>query len=572
MALSAQRFKFLNNETNLPTTDFETILDNSVYTNPSYDDLYSDITKDLVEGLVGDNLINAIQNELLNYSTVTPDTINKIISNLMNDPSIKSSIQSAMSMFNIDASNYAQAVDYLLNTMGQSVLSNAASICNSPSIINAVGESLRSSLIGRSTSFLNTKYNTQPTLRCPTLSNVELPKIPPVKPSQVLDFIELNNAIQINSPSHQNSANTWVSKDTVEFVKLPFNTYPEKETLYINKVLLYRAIYYSYKYRNTPQTSSSSSFSQISFPLKFDTNYVLSIIKKNPLQVANYISVCKYMDQTNASAQDRFYVIKQCQSYIFASDRVWDIDPVYNISVSTAITLLEHPNAAASYYNASYSTVSLPKVTTPNQYNLASAMDILRANPTKESTYVDISNYVNSTSATFTDRQMLKKSIQVYVEDNRVALSPKIWEIVNDLTIQKASSAPIDSTNSQSDYSIYLYYLPRYAAVMKEFVTNPIYYEVISKYIPNMSISSTPASDPLKNDLLNHVNDVYMYFKTRLNLFDVKDYTTVFKELCDDVPSNLTLAEIEYLIVSLPEAVFNQQLSSKVTVNDYQFV
>lgn len=563
MAIAAQRFKFLDQETNLPTIDFEAILDNSIYNNPSIDELYSDTTQNLVNNLIGNDLLLNFQDALNKYSSITPATLTKIVNDLINDPDMLNSIKTALSMFNITSANYADAVNYLINSMASQLSNSTLALCNSPSILNAAANALRSSLLGRSTQLLNTKYNYNPISRCPALSNTTLERIPPSKPSAVLDFIELKNAIEINSPSRQNSANNWVSKDTVEFIKLPYTKYQEKETLYINKVLLYRAIYFSYKYTN----SNSPPSSNISFPITFDEKYIINFIKAKPFQESTYIEVARYLDATNASAKQRLAVKEAAESAIFNQ---------YSVTPQTwqRVQNLTTPNSQAADYTSV--TTTLPSYNTKQTYNATYAMSLVTANPTQDSTYYYVSLYVNSTNATFEDRRLLKKSIQVYLFDRpNLSISPKAWEIINDLTIEKANvNYPIDTAPIQSRSDIYLYYLPRYVAVMKEFVTNPIYYETIKKYIPLMSIntSTTNTNTPLENDLLNHVNDVYNYFKSRQELFALKNYSAHLKELCEDVPTNLTRNEIDYLIVSLPPSVFDVQLASKVSPNDYYFV
>lgn len=265
MAIAAQRFKFLDNETNVAVKDFDTVFDNSIYNAPDADALYQLTSDNLVSSIIGDDLISNLENALLSFKQIDLSNINKIVSNLLNQPELQASLSAAMKMFNINSSNYAAAVESLISIMSEKYRNSASSLCSSEALLNAIGQNLRSSLLAQSSYLLSKTYPAKvANAQCPVLSNQAIPislpnsnnpSNPPTTPSNVLKFIENQNVRIINQPSSQNKENIWTSKDTYPYIKFPTTNFREKEILIVNKILLYRAIYYKYEKEINPTTN-----------------------------------------------------------------------------------------------------------------------------------------------------------------------------------------------------------------------------------------------------------------------------------------------------------------------------
>jgi hypothetical protein len=255
MAIAAQRFKFLDNETNVAVKDFDTVFDNAVYNAPDADELFQEISDNLVSSIVGDDLISDLEDSLLSDNKIDFNNIDKTVSDLLKKPGIQSSLISAMKAFNIDSSNYANAVKSLISIMGEKYRDNASTICPSSAKLNSIGQSLQSSLLGQS-AYLLSKTNEARAANAQCYTSLSNPSVTPLG---ALNFIENQNVRTINEPSNQNKENIWTSKDTYPYILFSGTGIPESEVLMFNKVLLYRAIFYKYEKENDPATNSSIS-------------------------------------------------------------------------------------------------------------------------------------------------------------------------------------------------------------------------------------------------------------------------------------------------------------------------
>jgi hypothetical protein len=272
MAIAAQRFRFLDNETNVAVKDFDTVFDNAVYNAPNADELFQEISDNLVSSIVGDDLINSLEDSLLSAKQIDLSNVNKIISDLLKQPGIQSSLTAAMKMFNINSSNYPAAVNSLISIMGNKFRNSASTTCPSTALLNAVGQSLQSSLLGQSAYFLS-KTNEARLANNQCYANSSNSSITPLS---ALNFIENQNVRTINEPSNQNKENIWTSKDTYPYVRFSGTGVTEPEILMVNKVLLYRAIYYKYESENDPSINPAIytfNLVQIRSLISVDHNY-----------------------------------------------------------------------------------------------------------------------------------------------------------------------------------------------------------------------------------------------------------------------------------------------------------
>jgi hypothetical protein len=455
MAIAAQRFKFLDNETNVPVKDFDTVFDNSVYNAPDADALYQETSDNLVSSIVGDDLISNLENSLLSFKQIDLSNVNKIVSNLLNQPELQSSLTAAMKMFNINSSNYADAVESLISIMGEKYRNSSSSLCSSDALLNAVGQSLRTSLLGRSSYLLSKTYPARSaSAQCPVLSNqaipISLPKPnnPPIlstTPSSVLKFIENENVKIINQPSSQNKENIWTSKDTYPYIKFPATTFREKEILMVNKILLYRAIYYKYEKEINPTTNPNVH--------TYNATDVMNLISSNQYQAA------------------REYLV-------------------------TSI-----------------------------------AMDVeLKA----------LSQQIRITFAT--DPQALSIAADI---DNYLILS-----------------------HTQVQQEIYMYYLGRYIELMKEFVDNPIYINLIQNYQPYV----IPYMSAAEQHFYIHVEQLYDFYKTNRYILNTQNPVSIYTSMVKNAPSELTQTEIDLLIDTIPSDAFSPQLNYNMpTTSDYVY-
>jgi hypothetical protein len=447
MAIAAQRFKFLDNETNVAVKDFDTVFDNSVYNAPDADALYQETSDNLVSSIVGDDLISDLEDSLLSDNKIDLSNVNKIVSDLLKQPGIQSSLTAAMKMFNINSSNYPAAVNSLISIMGEKFRNNASSICPSSAKLNSIGQSLQSSLLGQSAYFLS-KTNEARVANTQCYANSSNSSITPL---DALNFIENQNVRTINEPSSQNRENIWTSKDTYPYVRFSGTNFREPEILMVNKVLLYRAIYYKYEKENDPITNSSiSSFNLVHFVTLIGT----------------------------------MHLYEDARAELAAST-----------GTENDLKQLSH----------------LLKTNYPSD-------------PGALSIAADIDNYL----------------------------------ILSHIQVQQKT---------------YMYYFSRYIELMKEFVDNPIYINLIKKYDSSAINYGVPYMIAEERDLYRHVEDLYDFYKANRSALDTTDPMSIYDSMIKNAPSKLNQVEIDMLINLLPSGAFMSQLDYNMpTASDYLYV
>jgi hypothetical protein len=389
MAIAAQRFKFLDNETNVAVKDFDTVFDNSVYNAPDADALYQETSDNLVSSIVGDDLISDLEDSLLSDNKIDFNNIDKTVSDLLKKPDIQSSLISAMKAFNIDASNYPAAVKSLISIMGEKYRDNASTICPSSAKLNSIGQSLQSSLLGQSAYLLSkTNEARAANAQCYTSSSNSS-----VTPLDALNFIENQNVRTINEPSNQNKDNIWTSKDTYPYIRFSGTGVTDPEILMVNKVLLYRAIFYKYESENDPSINPAIyrfNLVQIRTLISIDHNYeyvreLLATSTATESDLRQLSVMIKKYDSTDPQALsiaadiDNYLILSHIQvqqrTYMYYFTRYIEVmkelvdNPIY-------IDLIKKYDASSNYNSVVY----MPEIERNLYHHVEGLYDFYKAN------------------------------------------------------------------------------------------------------------------------------------------------------------------------------------------------
>jgi len=268
MAIAAQRFKFLDEETNVAIKSLEGIFDNAVYNRPDIDSIFQETAENLLSSITGGDLINSLKDSLPSFDKIDIPNLEKTIANMINQPEIMSALTSSLDALNISPNNISSTINSLTTEMSKRYAKAASTVCSPFNLLNSLLKNLQNSLLGQLALLLSKNHMVRLSNgACPILKNTAIPiKLPKsdkalkaittiTKPIDILKFIENDKVKIINQPNTQNRDNIWTSKDTHPYIKFPSNVFKEKEILIVNKILLYRAIYYKYEREIDPATN-----------------------------------------------------------------------------------------------------------------------------------------------------------------------------------------------------------------------------------------------------------------------------------------------------------------------------
>jgi hypothetical protein len=455
MAIASQRFKFLDNETNVAVKDFDTLTDNAIYNSPNLDTLYQATSENLLSSVTGSDLISKLENSLPSLNKLDVSNIDKAVTDMLNQANIQNAISTSMKMYNINPSVYPDAVKSLSSTMAGRYTNLASAVCSSDRLLNAILNNLNNSVLGQIAKLLAGLYlfrlsNRQCRILSPTGIPVPLPSsgLPinlSAKPIDVLKYIEKEHVKTTYQPSNQNRESIWTSKDTYPYIKFPSNVFREKEILIVNKILMYRAIYYKYEKEINPLTNPNIH--------AFNATDIINLINTNQYQAAR--------------------------------------DSITN--------------------------------STANSNDLKALLQQVRTTFTTDIEALSIAADID------------KNFIQSYV---------------------------------QVEEKKYMYYLNRYFELMKEFVDNSTYINLIRNYQPYViSHMST-----IEQDFYAHVDQLYSFYKTNRYTLNTTNPTSIYTSMVKNAPSSLTSSEIDILINAMPSDGFNPELDNNMpTTSDYLY-
>jgi hypothetical protein len=463
MAIAAQRFKFLDDETNVAVKDFETLADNAVYNSPNLDALFHETSENLLSSVTGGDLIGQLKNSLPSLNKLDVSNIDKAVTDMLNQTKIQNAISSTMKMYNINPSVYPDAVKSLSSSMVGKYTNIASSVCSSDRLLNSILNNLSNSVLGQISKLLSSLYlfrlsNRQCRILSPTGIPVPLPSSgSPInlsmKPIDVLKYIEKEHVKTTDQPSNQNKESIWTSKDTYTYIKFPSVIFREKEILIVNKILMYRAIYYKYEKEINPASNPNIH--------AFNASDVTNLISKNQYQ----------------AARD-------------------------NITNSTA-----------------------------NNNDLKALSQQIRTTFTTDIEALSIAADID------------KNLIQSY---------------------------------AQVEEKKYMYYLNRYFELMKEFVDNPTYINIIKNHQQDVNQLSQQGPNQYmpqeSQDFYRHVQDLYDFYKANRYTLNTTNPESIYTTMVKNAPSSLTQSEIDILINAIPNDGFNPELDNNMpTTSDYLY-
>jgi hypothetical protein len=455
MAIAAQRFKFLDNETNVAVKDFDTVFDNAVYNSPNLDALFHETSENLLSSVTGSDLVNGLENLLPSFNKLDVSNIDKAITDMLNQAKIQNAISTTMKMYNINPSVYPDALKSLSSSMIGRYSNLASAVCSSDRLLNSILNNLSNSVLGQISKLLSSLYlfrlsNRQCRILSPTGIPLPLPSSgSPInlsmKPIDVLKYIEKEHVKTTYQPSNQNRESIWTSKDTYPYIKFPSNVFREKEILTVNKTLMYRAMYYKYEKEINPATNPNIH--------TLNTTDITNLISKNQYQ----------------AARD-------------------------NIANSTA----------------------------------------------KDNELKALSQQIRTTFTT--DIEAL--SIAADIDKNLIQSYAQIQE------------------------KKYMYYLDRYFELMKEFVDNPTYINIIKSHQQDVNQNLPQDSQ----NFYKHVQDLYDFYKANRYTLNTTNPESIYTSMVKNAPSSLSQSEIDTLINAIPNDGFNPEFDNNMpTTSDHLY-
>jgi hypothetical protein len=455
MAIAAQRFKFLDNETNVPIHDFNRIFDNSVYNAPNVDGVFQEISGNLLSAISSNELISGFKNSLPSFKELDLSRLERVFTDILRQPHIENSLSSSLNTLNVDISNTSSAVDGLVRDLSSNYARLGATVCSPFRLLNSLIRNLQYSILGQiAYLLLRNRMVRLANGNCPILTNQSIPINLPqsdkllkmaTTPIDVLKYMENNNVRTFSQPNAHNSENIWTSSDTYTYIKFPVTTFKEKDILIVNKILLYRAIYYKYEREIDPATNPNIHV--------FDSTNVINLISSN-------------------------------------------------------------------------------------QYQLAI-------------------NEIKNSNATKADLRLLSQQIR-----SSFSTDPSALSIAADLDNGRILSY------TQIEEKKYMYYLPRYFELMKEYVDNPTYITTIRKYASYVNTNM----DQMSRDFYQHVIGLYSFYKSNRFTLNTRNVETIYTSMVKNAPSSLTQSEIDVLINPIPDERFNEELDYGMpTASDYLY-
>jgi hypothetical protein len=194
-------------------------------------------------------------------------------------------------------------------------------------------------------------------------------------------------------------------------------------------------------------------------------------------------------------------------------------------------------------------------VTNPNIHTF-NATDIINLITTNQ--YQAARNDITSSTAKDYELKALSQQIRTTFTTDPQALS---------------IAADIDNNLIQSYAQVqekkYMYYLNRYFELMKEFVDNSVYINIIKNYQQYVNTYMPQESQ----DFYRHVQDLYDFYKVNRYTLNTTNYISIYTSMVKNAPSSLTQSEIDILVNAIPDEGFNPELDSNMpTPSDYLYV
>jgi len=447
MAIAAQRFKFLDEETNVAIKSLEEISDNAVYNSPNIDSIFQETAENLLSSITGGDVINSLKDSLPSFDKIDVSSIEKTISNMINQQEVMSALTSALSALNVSPNNISKTIASLTSDLSKKYAKGASTLCSPFNLLNLLLKNLQNSLLGQLVLLLSKNYMIRLSNGgCPILKNSSIPiKLPKsdktlkaiTKPIDILKIIENDKVRTINQPNTQNRDNIWTSKDTYPYIKFPVNVFKEKEILIVNKILLYRAIYYKYEREINPATNPNIH--------AYDASAIINLINSQQYQLAR-----DNIATSNATKADLMSLSRQIRS-------TFNVDP-------------EALSIAADIENnriQSYTQIQEKKY----MYYLNRYFELMKEfvdNPTYINTINKYTQYVNTNMPEESKNfYMHVKQLHSFYKSNRFTLNTQNTTSIYTTMIKNAPSSltsseidtlisniPDDTFNSELDYGM----------------------------------------------------------------------------------------------------------------------